>query len=80
LYDARSQGTSFTLYTTWIGSLMIYKFFYFTEGSIVKATFTSHVGWVSTVCWSTTHERLFVSGGHDNILKLWDSRRQVFDN
>jgi ribosome biogenesis protein YTM1 len=59
---------------------MIYKFFYFTEGSIVKATFTSHVGWVSTVCWSTTHERLFVSGGHDNILKLWDSRRQVFDN
>ncbi|XP_057375586.1 ribosome biogenesis protein WDR12 homolog [Daphnia carinata] len=47
------------------------------EGSIVKATFTSHVGWVSTVCWSTTHERLFISGGHDNILKLWDSRRQV---
>ncbi|KZS04920.1 Ribosome biogenesis protein WDR12 [Daphnia magna] len=46
------------------------------EGSVVKSTFTSHVGWVSTVCWSTTHERLFISGGHDNILKLWDSRRQ----
>jgi ribosome biogenesis protein YTM1 len=45
----------------------------------VKATFTSHIGWVSTVCWSATHERLFVSGGHDNILKLWDSRRQVFN-
>ena len=43
----------------------------------MKATFTSHIGWVSTVCWSNTHERLFISGGHDNILKLWDSRRYI---
>lgn len=44
------------------------------EGSLVKSTFTSHVGWVSTVRWSTTHDSLFISGGHDGVLKLWDYR------
>lgn len=41
----------------------------------MKSTFTSHVGWVSTVRWSTTHDSLFISGGHDGVLKLWDYRR-----
>ncbi len=36
--------------------------------------FTSHSGWVSTVNWSTTNENLFISGAHDNLLKLWDRR------
>jgi len=45
-----------------------------TEGSLVKATFTSHKGWVSSVRWSTTEEHMFISGGYDDIVKLWDSR------
>jgi len=45
-----------------------------TEGSLVKATFTSHKGWVSSVRWSKTQEHMFISGGHDNMIKLWDSR------
>lgn len=44
------------------------------EGSVVKATYTSHTGWVSTVRWSTTQEHLFISGGQDSTVKLWDSR------
>jgi len=44
------------------------------EGSLVKSMFTSHSGWVSTVNWSTTDENLFISGAHDNLLKLWDRR------
>lgn len=44
------------------------------EGSIVKATFTSHSGWVSSVNWSRTEENLFISGSHDNLMKLWDRR------
>jgi ribosome biogenesis protein YTM1 len=44
------------------------------EGSIVKGTFTSHSGWVSSVNWSTTEENLFISGSHDNLMKFWDRR------
>jgi len=45
-----------------------------TEGSVVKAMFTSHTQWVQTVRWSTTDEHLFISGAYDNNLKLWDTR------
>lgn len=45
------------------------------ERSLVRATFTSHKGWVSSVHWSTTEEHMFISGGYDSIVKLWDSRR-----
>lgn len=44
------------------------------EGSIVKATFSSHTQWVQSVRWSTTDEYLFLSGAYDNNVKLWDSR------
>lgn len=51
----------------------------FSEGSIVKKTFTSHKEWVQCVKWSVANEFLFVSGGYDNDLKLWDTRRCVID-
>lgn len=44
------------------------------EGSVVKATFSSHTQWVQSVRWSTTNEHLFLSGAYDNNVKLWDSR------
>ena len=74
LYDPRSQGKFEDNFLKIIFYLK-YRFFLFPEGSLVKTTFTSHVGWVSTVRWSTTQESLFISGGHDNVLKLWDYRR-----
>ncbi|XP_018366844.1 PREDICTED: ribosome biogenesis protein WDR12 homolog [Trachymyrmex cornetzi] len=45
-----------------------------TEGTIVKARFTSHTQWVTSVRWSTIDEHLFISGAYDNIVKLWDTR------
>jgi len=44
------------------------------EGSVVKAMFTSHVGWVSSVCWSPDSENLFISASHDQLVKMWDNR------
>jgi len=45
-----------------------------TEGSVVKAMFTSHVGWVTAVAWSEVNEHHFASGSHDSIVKMWDTR------
>ncbi|VVC42043.1 Hypothetical protein CINCED_3A001818 [Cinara cedri] len=45
------------------------------EGSLVKGTYSSHKQWVTTVKWSKTDQYHFVSGGYDNQMKLWDSRR-----
>ncbi|XP_012286544.1 ribosome biogenesis protein WDR12 homolog isoform X1 [Orussus abietinus] len=45
-----------------------------TEGTMVKATFSSHTQWVQSVRWSKTDEYLFVSGAYDNNVKLWDTR------
>ncbi|CAG0916018.1 unnamed protein product [Notodromas monacha] len=44
------------------------------EGNLVKVTFTAHNGWVTCVKWSQDNEDMFVSGGHDMKLKLWDIR------
>lgn len=40
----------------------------------MKNTFTSHTQWVQAVRWSKTEENLFISGGYDNLVKLWDWR------
>lgn len=45
-----------------------------TEGSICKTTFISHTNWVSSVQWSNYSEYLFISGGYDSHVKLWDTR------
>lgn len=45
-----------------------------TEGSLVKAIFTSHTQWVQSIRWSPVHENLFISGAYDNDMKLWDTR------
>ena len=47
----------------------------FSDGAIVKCTYTSHNGWVSGVRWSTTNDQQFISGSYDNVMKLWDKRR-----
>jgi|ERR1712071_88360 len=44
------------------------------DSSAVQSTFSAASGWVSSVRWSKTEERLFASGGYDNTLRLWDTR------
>lgn len=41
---------------------------------MIKSTFSSHDGWISSVCWSKKNSNLFVSGSYDNSLKQWDIR------
>lgn len=45
------------------------------DGAIVKCTYTSHNGWVSSVSWSPVNQYLFISGSYDTVMKLWDTRR-----
>lgn len=45
-----------------------------TEGAVCKSSFVSHTGWVSSVEWSTYSEYLFISGGYDSKVKMWDIR------
>ncbi|XP_066966913.1 ribosome biogenesis protein WDR12 homolog [Macrobrachium rosenbergii] len=45
------------------------------DGSIVQQKYISHTKWVPSVKWSSVSEHLFVSGGYDNLVKMWDSRR-----
>ncbi|XP_074595518.1 ribosome biogenesis protein WDR12 homolog [Brevipalpus obovatus] len=44
------------------------------EGSMVKAAFESHKGWVSCVQWCSKRDNLFVSGSYDGLVKQWDTR------
>lgn len=39
--------------------------------------FRSHKGWVRSVEWSPVSQYQFVSGGDDNLIKLWDIRSAV---
>lgn len=50
----------------------------------VQAQFSSHVGWVTSVCWDNTATvpTQFISCGHDALLKQWDvrcSRAPLYD-
>ena len=47
----------------------------FVDGAVVKATYTSHTAWISSVAWSPTNEYHFISGSYDSLLKLWDTRK-----
>ena len=44
------------------------------EGVLVKSAYTSHQGWVTCVDWCAGSDVHFVSGSHDNVLKMWDLR------
>lgn len=41
---------------------------------MIKKTFSSHDGWISSVCWSKDNPNLFVSGSYDYTVKQWDIR------
>ncbi|CAG9813933.1 unnamed protein product [Phaedon cochleariae] len=44
------------------------------EGAVCKTTFTSHQLWVGSVTWCGYDQHLFLSGGYDAAVKLWDAR------
>ncbi|XP_014488962.1 PREDICTED: ribosome biogenesis protein WDR12 homolog [Dinoponera quadriceps] len=44
------------------------------ESMYPKTVFKSHTQWAQCVRWSTVNEYLFVSGGYDDLVKLWDTR------
>lgn len=44
------------------------------EGNIVKAAYSSHTGWISSVKWQTNSDYLFISGSFDSKVKQWDIR------
>lgn len=78
LYDVRSNRKLLFEFLKYVKVECVILMFYvlvFSEGSIVKKTFTSHKEWVQSVKWSNTNENLFVSASYDKELKLWDTRR-----
>ncbi|XP_045471227.1 ribosome biogenesis protein WDR12 homolog [Harmonia axyridis] len=44
------------------------------EGALCKCSFKAHSGWVKSLDWSPYSEYLFVSGGYDAKVKMWDTR------
>lgn len=60
---------------TYFGAYIMLLFcFIIVDGAIVKCTYTSHNGWVSSVSWSPVNQYLFISGSYDTVMKLWDTR------
>lgn len=52
------------------------------DGLLVKSAYASHQGWVTCVDWCEDSDTHFVSGSHDNVLKMWDvrsTRTPLFD-
>ncbi len=45
--------------------------------AVVKFSFGSHKGWVSSLAWSPQQENLFASASHDHTVKVWDIRSSV---
>lgn len=44
------------------------------DNASAKAAYTSHTAWVSSVAFGLASSNQFVSGGYDNVVKLWDLR------
>lgn len=44
------------------------------EGNIVKAAYSSHTGWITSVKWQRDSDYLFISGSFDTKVKQWDLR------
>lgn len=47
------------------------------ESGLVSTAFTSHAGWVSSVCWHPKNPFLLVSGSYDKSIKVWDIRSRT---
>lgn len=46
-----------------------------TDGTLVKSAYTSHTGWITCCDWRGDDGGIqFLSGSHDNVLKMWDIR------
>jgi len=58
--------------------LLYYYYYYCLGGTDIKCTFSSHTAWVSCVAWSPSHSHHFISGSHDQFVKLWDTRWYTF--
>jgi len=43
-------------------------------GNDVKAAFTAHTGWVTSVCWCPANPQHFASASHDMSVRVWDTR------
>lgn len=44
------------------------------DNASAKAAYTSHSAWVSSVAFGLASTNHFISGGYDNVIKLWDLR------
>ncbi|KAL1424657.1 hypothetical protein MTO96_019949 [Rhipicephalus appendiculatus] len=44
------------------------------DGAMVTCTYSSHLGWVSSVHWAPESAHHFVSGSYDGFMKHWDVR------
>lgn len=44
------------------------------DNASAKTAYTSHSAWVSSVAFCKTSSNNFISGGYDNLVKLWDIR------